>query len=246
MKETLFIILLLLIIEAISAQIILPSYQGVHNTTEMECPETVTDIEGNTYDVVKIGNQCWMAQNMRYLPSVVDHNTGSYTTPYYYVYGYNGNNVSEAKATVYYDIYGVLYNWPAAMNGSASSSSNPSGVQGVCPTGWHLPSVAEWTQLTNFLGGVVSAGGKLKETGTEHWNSPNTGATNETGFTARPGSYRNNIGATFDPGVYGYWWTSTENSTENSWYKSMSFNSTTVSGYHSIKELGRYIRCIKD
>jgi uncharacterized protein (TIGR02145 family) len=146
--------------------------------------------DGNAYKTVKIGNQIWLAENLKYLPSVVGPGTGSETTPYYYVYGYDGTNVTDAKATSNYTTYGVLYNWPAAMAGSASSNANPSGVQGVCPAGWHLPSDAEWTELTDYLGGKSVAGGKLKETGTTHWASPNTGATNETGFTALPGGYR--------------------------------------------------------
>ncbi len=105
---------------------------------------TFTDSrDGNVYKFVKIGTQTWMAENLAYLPSVVGSATGSETTPYYYVYGYDGTSVTAAKATSNYTTYGVLYNWPAAMGGFSSSSSNPSGVQGVCPAGWHLPSEAE-------------------------------------------------------------------------------------------------------
>lgn len=148
-----------------------------------------TDLDGDNYAVVTIGEQTWMAENLRYLPSVVGPDTGSEDVAgsYYYVYGYNGTDISEAKATENYDTYGVLYNWSAAMNGEESSEDNPSGVQGICPAGWHLPSKAEWTELTDYLGGGSVAGGKLKEIGTTHWSSPNTGATNETGFTALPG-----------------------------------------------------------
>src|SRR5574344_393885 len=178
---------------------------------------TIKDARDNqTYRIVTIGSQTWMAENLKYLPSVVRPRTGSQTTPHYYVYGYNGTNVTDAKATaysVYYNTYGVLYNWPAAMNGAASSTTNPSGVQGVCPDGWHLPSDAEWTELTNYL--TSYAGGKLKETGTTHWNSPNTGATNETGFTALPGGYRNFSGTFLDIGNYGYWWSATEGGTNS-------------------------------
>ncbi len=119
--------------------------------------------DGTHYNAVKIGNQVWMAENLKYLPSVVGPGTGSQTTPYYYVYGYDSTVVADAKATSNYTTYGVLYNWPAAMNEATSSSSNPSGVQGACPTGWHLPSDAEWTELTDYLGGTSVAGGKLKE-----------------------------------------------------------------------------------
>src|SRR5574344_2484117 len=157
---------------------------------------TIKDARDNqTYRIVTIGSQTWMAENLKYLPSVVGPRTGSKTTPHYYVYGYNGTNVTDAKATANYNTYGVLYNWPAAMNGAASSTTNPSGVQGVCPDGWHLPSNAEWTELTDYLGGYSVAGGKLKATGTIEagtglWYDRNTGATNETGFTGLPGGYR--------------------------------------------------------
>lgn len=203
--------------------------------------------DGNHYDVVKIGNQLWMAENLAYLPSVVGPATGSQTTPYYYVYGYNGTNVADAKASANYTTYGVLYNWPAAMAGSVSSTANPSGVQGVCPTGWHLPSDAEWTELSDYLGGESVAGGKLKETGTTHWNSPNTGATNETGFTALPGGYRLNTGTFYGIGNYGFWWSATENNTNNAWSRIMYYNYSyvlRVNGYD--KELGFSVRCVRD
>ncbi len=99
--------------------------------------------DSQIYQYITIGAQVWMTENLAYLPSVFAPATGSNSTAYYYVYGYNGTDVAAAKATSNYTTYGVLYNWPAAMNGSASSTSNPSGVQGICPSGWHLPSDAE-------------------------------------------------------------------------------------------------------
>ncbi|MCK9500171.1 MAG: fibrobacter succinogenes major paralogous domain-containing protein, partial [Bacteroidales bacterium] len=199
----------------------------------------ITDIrDGNSYQTVLIGEQCWMAENLAYLPSVVGPGTGSESTPYYYVYGYDGTNVTDAKATSNYTTYGVLYNWPAAMAGSASSNANPSGVQGVCPAGWHLPSDAEWRELTDYLGG---AGGKLKETGTTHWASPNTGATNETGFTALPGGGRGFNGIFLDIGNYGYWWSATEG-----YNRYVVYNSSSVSRFNSYKEVGFSVRCVRD
>jgi uncharacterized protein (TIGR02145 family) len=100
---------------------------------------------------VKIGDQLWMAENLRYLSSVIGSGTGSETDPYSYVFDYDGTDVSAAKETENYQNYGVLYNWSAAMAGSSSSSANPSDVQGVCPAGWHVPSDAEWTQLVDYV-----------------------------------------------------------------------------------------------
>jgi uncharacterized protein (TIGR02145 family) len=202
--------------------------------------------DGNEYNWMQIGDQVWMAENLKYLPSVVGPGTGSQTTPHYYVYGYNGTNVADAKATANYTTYGVLYNWPAAMDGEASSTTNPSGVQGVCPTGWHLPSDAEWTQLTDYLGGVSVAGGKLKETGTTHWSSPNTSATNETGFTALPGGGRDGDGAFDGIGLYGLWWSATELDTDDAWYRYVIYDTSDVSRSYYLKELGFSVRCVRD
>ncbi len=202
--------------------------------------------DGTEYQTITIGNQEWMAENLKYLPSVVGPATGSQTTAYYYVYGYDGTDVTAAKATANYTTYGVLYNWPASMAGSASSAANPSGVQGVCPTGWHLPSDAEWTQLTDYLGGESVTGGKLKETGTTHWNSPNTDATNETGFTALPGGYRYNGGNFYNIGLDGSWWSATENNTGYAWGRSLYYDNSGVYRVHSNKELGFTVRCLRD
>lgn len=104
--------------------------------------------DSNVYSIVQIGTQCWMAENLRYLPSVVGPGTRSKTTPYYYVYAYNGTDVSVAKTTYSYNNYGALYNWPAALT--------------ACPSGWHLPSDAELTSLRNTTGdtkgGLIKAG----------------------------------------------------------------------------------------
>ena len=204
--------------------------------------------DGKTYKTVKIGNQVWMAENLAYLPSVnmVADGSEDAAGSYYYVYGYDGTNVADAKATDNYATYGVLYNWTAAMDGEASSTTNPSGIQGVCPAGWHVPSDAEWTELTDYLGGPSDAGGKLKETGTTHWYSPNTSATNETGFTALPGGDRYYNG-TFDiVGYDGYWWSATEYKADYAWYRTMSYYVSNVYRNFSSKELGFSVRCLRD
>jgi uncharacterized protein (TIGR02145 family) len=216
-------------------------------TTQGGIANNFTDTrDGNVYKFVTIGNQVWMAENLKYLPSVVGPGIVSQTTPYYYVYGYNGINVDDAKATANYTTYGVLYNWPSSMNGATSSTANPSGVQGVCPAGWHLPSDAEWTELADYLGGESVAGGKLKETGTIHWNSPNTGATNETGFTALPGGRRYSSDVFGYIGNYGYWWSATEVSASFAWYRFLLYGNGGLGRFNFPKADGFSIRCVRD
>ncbi len=207
---------------------------------------TFTDArDGNVYQTVTIGDQVWMAENLKYLPEVAGPDIGSETEAVYYVYDYNGTNVSAAKATTNYNAYGVLYNWPAAMAGAVSSSSSPSNVQGICPTGWHLPSNSEWTILAQHIGGRNVAGGKLRETGTAHWLSPNEGATNETGFTALPGG-RRSFNAVFDNfSYYGYWWSATEYEDDYSWFLDIYYEGTKMGNGSHGNHLGFSVRCVK-
>ncbi len=148
--------------------------------------------DGHTYKWIRIGDQIWMGENLAYLPEVSLEKDGSEdegreNDAFYYVYDYYGNDVNAAKATQNYKVYGVLYNWKAAMNS--------------CPDGWHLPTDEEWIELEQVLGikdklldfnvwRGTTEGGKLKETGTSHWVSPNEGATDEFGFSALPGGTR--------------------------------------------------------
>lgn len=206
-----------------------------------------TDVrDGKHYNVVKIGNQIWMAENLAYLPSVVDSSIGSLSLPYYYVYGYNGSIVVEAKATNNYTNYGVLYNWTAAMAGSSSSNNNPSGVQGICPAGWHLPSEAEWSELINNLGGQEVAGGKLKEMGNIHWNNPNTDATNESNFSALPGGSRYQNNTFMNIGQDGYWWFSNEINSYSGRFVNISYNGSGAYNGNQLKSFGHSVRCVKN
>ena len=204
----------------------------VYDNSWKQCGIFIDIRDKKDYEWVRIGDQVWMAENLAYLPSVSPSSEGSNTEPYYYVYGYEGSSVNEARATDNYDTYGVLYNWPAAMN--------------ACPDGWHLPTDEEWTQLTDFFGGEVVAGGKLKETGTAHWYSPNTGASNETGFTALLGGYRHGNGDFCDIGKLGYWWSATEYNTDGAWYRSMTFSSSNVYRYRYDEHYGWSVRCLRD
>jgi uncharacterized protein (TIGR02145 family) len=202
--------------------------------------------DGQVYRTVIIGNQVWMAENLKYLPSVIESSYGSETVRYYYVFGYEGISVPNATQTDNYKTYGVLYNWMAAMDGGASSNLNPGKVQGVCPSGWHLPSDSEWTQLTDYLGGEAFSGDKLKETGTDHWKSPHDGATNETGFTGLPGGYRFYTGMFLDIEKYTYWWSATENDAHHAWQRGTVYYMHDLRRTYDYKETGASVRCIRD
>ena len=215
--------------------------------TPFVCGDTLVDIrDWKNYNTVQIGTQCWMAENLTYMPSVSPASAGSETLPYYYVFGYQGTSVSAAKATSNYQTYGALYNWPAAMAGEAGSNSVPSGVQGVCPAGWHLPSDAEWTVLTDHLGGLSVAGGKMKETGITHWYSPNTGATNSSGFSALPGGAREIDSAFWSLGATASIWSSTDYSSSNALYRRLYYDTTNVNKWGWYKEAGFSVRCIEN
>ena len=147
--------------------------------------------QGYNYSTVQIGDQCWFSENCRYLPDVSPSSIGSANSPHYYVYGYEGTDVSAAKATTNYETYGVLYNMLGAFTGN------------VCPSGWGFPTDEEFTQLTDFLGGEGVAGGKMKQVGYNLWLSPNTGATNSSGFNGLPGGYRYSADWGSDP-IFGW------------------------------------------
>ena len=143
------------------------------------------------------------------------------------IYAYNNDEGNVAT-------YGRLYTWDAAVRVAASID------------GWHLPSDAEWTTLTTYLGGESVAGGKLKETGLVHWASPNTGATNETGFTALPGGYRFTNGTFGSFGLTGYWWSAAESSATSAWYYYLNYYYSKVIRDGTDKEVGFSVRLIKD
>lgn len=205
---------------------------------------TLSDVDGNNYEYVQIGTQIWMAENLK-----VTHYADG--TPIDLVTnGTTWSNLSETdKAYCFYSnnegtSYGALYTWAAATNGE-SSSQNPSNVQGVCPDGWHLPSDAEWAQLRDYIG-ITGAGGKLKETGTAHWTSPNTGATDEYNFTGLPNGQRLDNGTFESKGTYGYFWTSKQSSSGIGSGVYLVYNSGSMLWSSTSKEIGRSVRCVKD
>lgn len=153
--------------------------------------QTVTDFDGNEYNTVTIGTQVWMKENLKAL----HYANGTEIT------GVSSYENNESNVT----IYGRLYNWTAAMHGV-----NIETAQGACPTGWHIPSVAEYDILIAFLGGESVAGGKMKEAGLGHWASPNTGADNTSNFTALPGGFWMDGAGFLKLTEFGKFWTSTD------------------------------------
>jgi len=205
---------------------------------------TFTDSrDGHVYQYKTIGSQTWMAENLALLPSVSYASVGSSTStdPYFYVYGYEGSTVASAQGTANYLTYGVLYNWPAAMNGASSSNSVPSNVKGICPSGWHLPSDAEWTILTDYLGS--GAGTKMKAT--SGWNNDGNGD-NSSGFTALPGGYRGSGGSFSYLGSLAYFWSSSENDASDAWDRGLGCSYDGVNRNYASKSYGVSVRCLQN
>jgi len=220
---------------------------------------TVTDYDGNTYQAVRIGDQIWMTQNLKVthysdgspIPFVEDDSNWNSLSLTDKAYSWSNNNISTGNT------YGALYTWAAAMNGLESSETNPSNIQGACPSGWHLPSHNEWKQLEMYLGmSQVDAdnsgwrgtdeGGKLKIKGTDYWRSPNTGANNSSGFTSIPSGYRIKEGTFLNIFVYAIYWSATEGPSTHAWYRHLMYDKAkSGSNYHD-KRTGLSIRCVRD
>jgi len=194
--------------------------------------------EGKTYNTVQIGTQCWFKENL---------NIGTR------INGSEDQNPSNGIKEKYCyddlesncDTYGGLYQWNEMMQGSTTP-----GVQGLCPTGWHIPTDDEWTTLTEFLGGISLAGGKMKsigtlEAGTGLWFTPNAGATNESGFTALPGGYRYTPQFQYKSDRANIW-SSTEIQADGSSYRMLYYDDDNVLFGNGGKQLGFSVRCLKD
>ena len=198
-----------------------------------QCGETI-NYSGQTYNTVEIGTQCWLKENLN-VGTMIPGSQSQTGAPPIEKYCYNDDPANC-------NIYGGLYQWDEMMLGSTLP-----GVQGICPDGWHIPTDAEWTILTTFLGGLSVAGGKMKEEGYVHWSFPNTGATNISGFTALPGGY--NVSGSF---VYlttmGYFWSSTEHSSPNTtaWTRVLVHNNEDVNHNFFFKTMGQSCRCLKN
>ena len=194
----------------------------------------VTDIDSNAYNTVNIGTQVWMVENLKTslyndgtsIPQVITIESWiNLSTAGYCWY----KNDTSYKAT-----YGALYNWSAVNSGK------------LCPGGWHVPTDADWTRLTNFLGGESTAGDKLKDFVRNIWIDPNDGANNESGFTALPGGDRSPNGSFSGAGFYGTWWSSTENGSFDAWYRLLYSTSSIAFRYDHVKRAGFSVRCLQN
>lgn len=207
--------------------------------------------DGRIYETIKIDKQWWLSENLAYLPSVSPSSQGSQTVPYYYVYDYQGTDVVSAKQHANYSTYGVLYNWSAALQ--------------ACPSGWHLPTDAEWTQLENYLadngynydGSKGGGRDKIAKSlaATTHWTtSTGTGdvgndlsENNTSKFTALPGGTRYYEWGSFNYlGNSGYWWSSTELSATNTFYRGLNHNNSNVVFSNGRKDFGLSVRCVQN
>jgi uncharacterized protein (TIGR02145 family) len=196
----------------------------------------VIDIDGNVYRTVTIGDQAWLGENLRVtryrngsvIPYVVDDSLWSVLTSGAYCWG--SEDTASYKAT-----YGALYNF-YAVNDSC----------GLCPKGWHVATEAEWLNMEAYLGGPAAAGGKAKESGTVHWNRPNVGATNESGFTGLPAGGRGRVGGPGEIGNYATWWSATAHDSAYAWHWGLYTGNAKVRSNPGHKASGFSVRCVKD
>jgi len=208
---------------------------------KLECGQAIVkDIDGNTYHTVKIGTQCWTKTNLKVSKyrngdkirtGLGKRAWGNTTSGAYAIY--DNNPVNDG-------FYGKLYNHYAVMDS-----------RGLCPTGWHVPSDAEWTALENQLGGSSVAGGALKSTATQPtpggWDSPNAGATNSSGFTALPGGRRGSFGDFKYLSYVGYWWSSSAGSGSIAWIRNLNNSDVSyIRRHYGSSELGYSVRCCRD
>jgi uncharacterized protein (TIGR02145 family) len=199
----------------------------------------IKDIEGNSYKTVYIGTQQWMAENLKVskyndgtqIPNVTNREEWSNLTSGAWTY-YDNDAVNNLK-------YGKLYNW-------FGISPTTNGNKNICPTGWHVPSDAEWTVLINYLGGESVAGGKMKEEGITSWNNPNIDGNNKSLFTGLPGGIRDDDGDFDDIGDDGNWWSSSEYNTESAWYNYLEVDGGDAEKSHNNKKDGISVRCLKN
>jgi uncharacterized protein (TIGR02145 family) len=208
--------------------------------SQTDTDNTVKDIDGNVYKTVKIGNQVWMTENLRTtkfndskpIAHVPDSaKWGSFNLGPAYCWYNNKENNGEK--------YGALYNYYTVRD-----------ISEICPVGWHKPDHNDWDVLITYLT-INNSGNKLKESGVAHWTSPNSAATNETGFTALPGGCRESKGTFLNEGMDGYWWIygykKVDYLSETVWFIHLAYDESDIRKEYDIWENnGLSIRCIKD
>jgi len=198
--------------------------------------QTVTDVDGNTYNTISIGNQIWLTENLKVtkyndqVPISLVLDDASWSTQTEPAYCYYEGDIANAS------IYGNLYNWHVVNN-----------AKNVCPLGYYVPSIADWEELITFVGGNAVAGGKLKEMGLEHWSDPNTGADNSSSFTLLPSGWRaNNNGLYENLSYMAYVWSSTSIDAQSSSIILVGYDSPACYTSDSHILTGLPIRCLKD
>ena len=204
------------------------------NVMNIPCPGLSTVTYGDkTYNTLKIGNQCWLKENLN-IGIRINDNQEAQNDGLIEKYCYSN---LESNC----DIYGGLYQWAEMMNYTTIS-----GVQGICPMGFHIPTQSDWNILTNFLGGSQIAGGKMKEQGFNHWLNPNANATNESGFSALPAGFRFHFNTFTDINISNILWSSSEVSDLGSWAYKMEYNVGSLEQGNDDKGNGMSVRCLKD
>ncbi|MCX6270187.1 MAG: lamin tail domain-containing protein, partial [Bacteroidetes bacterium] len=212
---------------------ILPLIQSTSDCNNA-CPLFPTiSCDGQTYHTVLIGSQCWMKENLN-IGNMISNSSDQTNNNIIEKYCYDG---IESNC----DIYGGLYQWNEMMQYTLIA-----GTRGICPLDWHIPDDNDWQALAEFLGGWNIAGGKMKETGLSHWNSPNTGATNESGFTALGAAYRFYDGNTYDLGNFAYFWSSSQYDANHVRDHGIQHNDATMGQGYSNKAFGFSVRCMMD
>lgn len=211
-----------------------------------QCGMKMTDArDGRKYNTVKINAQCWMAQNLN-IGTRINGTAPMSNENVIEKYCYNDQES-------YCAVYGGLYQWGEVagyLNGTSNYTTwNPlpiGDIQGICPDGWHIPSLEEWMELIDYAGGSSLAGGFMKEAGLSHWNLPNAGASNSTGYTALPAGKRDASGTFMENGQISYFWSSSETSTTGSWSWFIDNNYEFISGFNEYKVNGLSVRCVMD
>lgn len=238
MKSIFYLLLPLLLFGCATEEELSPSFPNTYYLNPDLTYDSIADCSGNTYATIEIGNQEWMAENLRttcyangdLIPNVTDANQWDNLTTGAWAHFQNDSQ--------YENPFGKLYNWYAVTE-----------PRNVCPTGWHVPTDAEWSLLRNYLGGESVDGGKMKTSGTQYWQAPNTGATNESGFSGLPGGTRIKQGPwdSFSSiGSNGHWWSATETSANWALGRTLLYHSVRSSGWNTEKPNGLCVRCLKD